>query len=69
MNPVAHDTDAILENERLPTELGWTKKAVQVTLEDIMATTAIVRNATSLITGSASVAPHKRSDLHAGLSL
>ncbi|KAH7377883.1 Chloroperoxidase [Pyrenochaeta sp. MPI-SDFR-AT-0127] len=56
------------ENERLPTELGWKKKAVPVTLENIMATSALVRNATNLITGSAAAAPHKSRDLHAGLA-
>jgi hypothetical protein len=58
------------ENERLPEELGWSKKTDEVTLMDILSVTAIVRNATSLLTGSPAEAPespHRRRDLHAGL--
>ncbi|KAF3046289.1 hypothetical protein E8E11_005107 [Didymella keratinophila] len=56
------------ENERLPTELGWSKKNTSITLETILGTTAIVRNATSLLTGGAAAPadPHKRRDLHSG---
>ncbi|KAH7138898.1 Chloroperoxidase [Dendryphion nanum] len=58
------------QNERLPNELGWTKKEQEIGLTDILAVTAIIRNATSLLTGGA-VAPHKmkRADLHSGFSL
>lgn len=63
-------TDKDAENERLPIELGWQKKEKEVTLEDILATTAIVRNATSLLTSAASSESHKRRmDLHAGSEL
>lgn len=52
------------ENERLPSELGWTKKEAQVTLTDITSVANVLRNATSLFTGAAT--PHKiRRDLHA----
>ena len=58
------------ENERLPEELGWSKKTDEVTLTNILSVTAIVRNATSLLTGppaGAPDSPHRRRDLHAGL--
>lgn len=52
------------ENERLPSELGWTKKETAVSLTDIMSVTDVVRNATSLFTSAGT--PHKvRRDLHA----
>ncbi|OAL46304.1 Cloroperoxidase [Pyrenochaeta sp. DS3sAY3a] len=38
------------QNERLPTELGWQKKEKEITLTDILSTTAIIRNATDLET-------------------
>ncbi|PSN71962.1 Cloroperoxidase, partial [Corynespora cassiicola Philippines] len=38
------------QNERLPSELGWTKKASPVMLEQITAVANIIRNATSLFT-------------------
>lgn len=50
-------------------ELGWSKKNTSITLETILGTTALIRNATSLLT-SGGVAPadsHKRKDLHSGL--
>lgn len=54
-----------IENERLPTELGWTKKQVEVTLTNITDVSNVLRNATSLFTGAG--IPHKvRRDLHAG---
>jgi hypothetical protein len=61
--------NAWAENERLPTELGWSKKNISITLETILGTTAIVRNATNLLTGGAAAPadPHKRRDLHSGL--
>lgn len=57
------------ENERLPNELGWTKKADEVTLTNILSVTGIVRNATNLLTGppAGPESPHRRRDLHAGL--
>jgi len=61
--------NSITENERLPEELGWTKKNASITLETIMGATAIVCNATSLLTGGATAPahPHRRRDLHSGL--
>ncbi len=58
-----------IENERLPEELGWSKKNASITLQTILSTTAIVRNATSLLTGDAAAPadPHKRRELHGGL--
>ncbi|KAF2189849.1 Cloroperoxidase [Zopfia rhizophila CBS 207.26] len=54
------------QNERLPSELGWTKKVNPVSLEDVIGVGNLIRNATSLLTPS-SAAPHaKRWDLHAG---
>ncbi|KAE9581201.1 putative sterigmatocystin biosynthesis peroxidase stcC [Colletotrichum fructicola] len=59
------------QNERLPEELGWTKKAEAVTLENILSVTKMIGEATSLITGGAEAAPHKLKmrDLHMGLGL
>ena len=54
----------------MPEELGWSKKNESITLQTILGTTAIVRNATSLVTGgedAASADPHKRRNLHSGL--
>lgn len=46
-----HDlTLCVLENERLPSELGWTKKEAAISLSDISAVTAMIDNATSLLT-------------------
>lgn len=60
----------VIENERLPSELGWTKKTEPVTLENITRVANIIRNATSLFTPGGS-APHsaRRRDLHSGLGL
>src|SRR5690242_8305853 len=59
------------ENERLPEELGWTKKTDPITLQIILGTTDTVRNATSLLTGGAAEAapadPNKRRNLHSGM--
>jgi len=57
------------ENERLPFELGWTQKTDEITLMKIMATTDIIRNATSLLTGgeTAEGSPHGTRDLHGGM--
>ena len=60
--------DQETENERLPIELGWSKKADEITLQTIMGMTSVVRNATSLLTGAPAAAPdspHGRRDLHA----
>lgn len=60
----------MIENERLPVKLGWTKKEDAVTLEDITRITGIVADATSLLTTPKEAAPaHRRRDLHSGLDL
>ncbi|OJJ78689.1 peroxidase family protein [Aspergillus glaucus CBS 516.65] len=57
------------ENERLPAELGWSRPEKVISLAEISRVTALIRNATSLITptksGSGSGAASKR-DLHGG---
>lgn len=59
------------ENERLPEELGWSKKTDAITLQTILGATSIVRNATNLLTGGEAEAapadPHKRRNLHSGM--
>ncbi|RDW73919.1 hypothetical protein BP5796_07361 [Coleophoma crateriformis] len=55
------------ENERLPVELGWTAQADPVTLTAISRISAIISNATSLLTPVAPIAPiaaAKRRNLH-----
>jgi hypothetical protein len=54
----------LIENEKLPSELGWVKQANVVGLGDVSRIAQIISNATSLITPSASVAAVKRRDLH-----
>lgn len=63
------EADVTAENERLPNELGWTKKSDEITLVNILATTSIVRNATSLLTGgnTAEDSPHGKRNLHGGM--
>ncbi|KFZ11821.1 hypothetical protein V501_04562 [Pseudogymnoascus sp. VKM F-4519 (FW-2642)] len=62
--------DFFFENERLPVELGWTKKENAVTLEDIMRITGIVGEATNLLTTPKEApAARRRRDLHSGLGL
>ncbi|KAH8890361.1 Cloroperoxidase [Thozetella sp. PMI_491] len=53
------------ENERLPSELGWVKKAVPVTLDNILFVTDTIHNATSLITTGTPLVTTR--DLHLGL--
>jgi hypothetical protein len=53
------------ENERLPSGLGWTKKADVVNLEDITRISDIIRNATGLLTASVPAAARRRG-LHSG---
>ncbi|EEY23434.1 conserved hypothetical protein [Verticillium alfalfae VaMs.102] len=61
-----------IQNERLPSELGWVKKQVPVTLQNILAVNEIITNATSLITtGEPVPGPPRpvdgyRPNLHAG---
>ncbi|KAI5272173.1 Cloroperoxidase [Aureobasidium subglaciale] len=44
------EADIGTEHERLPHELGWTKKNETMTLEGIMSVVLAIRNATSLLT-------------------
>ncbi|KAF3356900.1 hypothetical protein VdG1_03458 [Verticillium dahliae VDG1] len=61
-----------IQNERLPSELGWVKKKVPVTLQNILAVNEIITNATSLITtrepvpGPPRPVDAYRPNLHAG---
>ncbi|KAI1412130.1 Cloroperoxidase [Hypoxylon sp. FL1857] len=57
------------ENERFPTELGWSRRTEVITLEIISRLTGIISNASSLITPSESVVSARRRDLHAGVFL
>ncbi|KAH8648334.1 Chloroperoxidase [Tricladium varicosporioides] len=56
------------ENERLPTELGWSKQASEITLDQVMATSKRIADAAVLTTGSATDSTHSKSrrDLHSG---
>ncbi|PYH44730.1 peroxidase family protein [Aspergillus saccharolyticus JOP 1030-1] len=56
------------ENERLPVELGWRTKSEAVGLEAITAMSNMIRNKTSLLTGSGPVSGSEVSkrDLHFG---
>lgn len=59
------------ENEKLPTELGWTKKTEVINLQDILTTVSLIRNATSLLTSGASPGEPvhgKRFDFHSGMA-
>ncbi|ORY56325.1 Chloroperoxidase [Pseudomassariella vexata] len=66
------DRDLVLyffENERLPTELGWTKKVDTIDLEDAAKASELIANATNLITSANAVAhTSRRRDLHAGFT-
>lgn len=58
-----------LENERLPTSLGWSKKNETVSLRDILKAVEHIRNATDLITGEGrklNGSARKARDLHFG---
>lgn len=57
----------MIENERLPVELGWSKKENAVMLEDILRISGIVANATSLLTSPKEAPAGRRQDLHSGL--
>ncbi|KAI0101413.1 Cloroperoxidase [Hypoxylon sp. NC0597] len=57
------------ENERFPTELGWSRRTEVVTQEDIGRLTEIISNASSLITTAKPVVSARRRDLHAGVYL
>lgn len=56
------------KNERLPSELGWTKRPHTISLDEIAATAKLVANASSLFTdGGICSKGNKRRDLHAGV--
>ncbi|KAI1204744.1 Cloroperoxidase [Annulohypoxylon truncatum] len=55
-----------IRNERLPTELGWSKQTVAITLDTISHLVGIMTNATLLQTTGTPVVG-KRADLHAGV--
>ncbi|KAE8313873.1 hypothetical protein BDV41DRAFT_587828 [Aspergillus transmontanensis] len=57
------------ENERLPTELGWSRREEVVGLVDITGVTQMISNATNLITPSKESRASRRRDLHSGLGL
>lgn len=55
-------------NERLPTELGWSRKEYVMGLEDITKVSQAVGKATSLLTGGGEMAAKdRRGDFHAGI--
>lgn len=41
----------VVENERLPWELGWMKREEKVGLRDVLDVVEAIRDATSLLTG------------------
>jgi hypothetical protein len=56
------------ENERLPEELGWSRRTDEVTLERTIRLTGVMAQATNLLTsGNATLVPHGKRDLHNGL--
>ncbi|KAL5339934.1 Chloroperoxidase [Aspergillus crustosus] len=65
------------ENERLPTELGWSRQEDMVSVEDVIKVSNLISEAASLITGETSTGTgtqdsrHKKRnvDLHAGIGL
>jgi len=59
----------VVENERLPAELGWTRPEKVISLTDISKVTEMIRNATSLITPSkpAPGSGSTKRDLHGGM--
>lgn len=59
----------IKENEKLPAELGWTKQASEITLDQISSISALVASSASLITGESTdtTTAHRRRNLHAGI--
>ena len=63
-----------VENERLPTELGWSKQANEVVLEQVLRISGLIANSSTLLTPTVGGAqPHKRAvtqrDLHTGMKL
>ncbi|KAI0122365.1 Cloroperoxidase [Daldinia grandis] len=55
------------ENERFPTELGWSTRTEIVSIDNILRLSQIINNASSLITTSDAVVSTQRRDLHAGV--
>ncbi|KAI0849408.1 Cloroperoxidase [Daldinia vernicosa] len=55
------------ENERFPTELGWSTRTEVVNIDAILRLSEIIGNASSLITSSEAVVSTRRRDLHAGI--
>lgn len=60
-----------VENERLPTKLGWSAKEDAITLEDILAVSEMIRNAVNLTSdaGESEGRGLGARDLHAGVRL
>ena len=54
----------LLENERLPFELGWHTREQAISQEDVQGVSDMIANATSLITGEGSSPETRRRDLH-----
>ncbi|KAI1807486.1 Cloroperoxidase [Daldinia bambusicola] len=55
------------ENERFPTELGWSTRKEVVNIEDILRLSQAISDASSLITTDKKVVSTQRRDLHSGL--
>ncbi|KAI2768199.1 hypothetical protein F4815DRAFT_498181 [Daldinia loculata] len=55
------------ENERFPTELGWSTRTESVTIDKILRLSQAIGNASNLITTSKAVVSTRRRDLHAGI--
>ncbi|KAH8658261.1 Chloroperoxidase [Xylariales sp. PMI_506] len=56
----------LLENERLPSDLGWVKKSNPVTLDQISTMSQLIANATNLLTNAPVIVTSKRRDIHGG---
>lgn len=63
--------DCGVENERLPTDLGWTKQATPILLTEVLHMSTVIGNSSTLITPGGPAAHRKRStvirrDIHTG---
>jgi hypothetical protein len=56
----------MLENERFPIELGWTRQPDIVNQEDVLKLSQAISDATSLLTSSKPVHATRHRDLHSG---
>ncbi|KAB8078734.1 hypothetical protein BDV29DRAFT_187646 [Aspergillus leporis] len=56
------------ENERFPTELGWSRREEVVSITDILGVQQMIANATNLITPSNEARAGRRRDLHSGFA-